>query len=118
MASGLRERPAYPAAGLAPDILMLDLARAAQGLAAAAALAGGMTALAQTVDGPARLRAFSLVGTAFGVGLAFGPIASGAIIDAAGWPMIFALVAALGLAACLAGTRALTESCDRAAACA
>ncbi|WP_372084777.1 MFS transporter [Tistrella mobilis] len=103
------------AAGLAPDILTLDLARAAQGLAAAAAFSGGMAALAQTVEGPARLRAFSLVGTAFGVGLAFGPIASGTIIDAAGWRMIFALVAALGLAACLAGARALTESRDPAA---
>lgn len=106
---------ASAAAGLAPDILILDLARAAQGLAAAAAFSGGMAALAQTVEGPARLRAFSLVGTAFGVGLAFGPVASGTITDATGWRMIFAVVAGLGLLACIAGARALGESRDPAA---
>lgn len=51
---------------LAPNILVLDLLRGGQGLAAAACYAGGSAALAQLFDGPARLRAFSLVGTSFG----------------------------------------------------
>ncbi len=61
----------------APNILWLDVLRAAQGIAAAAALAGGSAALAQAFDGMARTRAFSLLGTSFGVGLAFGPLLAG-----------------------------------------
>ncbi|SCW74313.1 MFS transporter [Ancylobacter rudongensis] len=88
-----------------PDILWFDLGRAAQGCAAAAAFSSGMAALAQEFEGAARTRAFSIVGTSFGVGLAFGPVASGLMIDAFGWRSIFALVVvlamlALGLGAC------------------
>lgn len=79
----------------APDIIWFDLLRAAQGALAAAAFSAGMASLAQDFDGALRLRVFSLVGTSFGVGLAFGPIASGAIIDSFGWPAIFFLVAGL-----------------------
>lgn len=101
-------------AGLAfaPGILWLDLLRAAQGVAAAATFSGGMAALAQEFDGPSRIRAFSLVGTSFGVGLAFGPIASGLMIDAFGWPAIFALVTGLALLAAGLGAGVLTESRD------
>ncbi|MDQ0474574.1 MFS transporter [Labrys wisconsinensis] len=99
----------------APGILAFDLLRAAQGLAAAAALSGGMAALAQTFDGPARIRAFSFIGTSFGVGLAFGPIAAGLMIDAFGWRSIFLLVVLLALAAFAIGARCLGESRDPAA---
>ena len=104
------------ALAFAPDILWFDLGRAAQGVAAAAAFAGGMAALAQQFDGAARIRAFSIVGTSFGVGLAFGPIASGLMIAAYGWRSIFALVVVLALASCLLGARALRESRDPQAA--
>ncbi|NIE85389.1 MFS transporter, partial [Burkholderia sp. Tr-860] len=57
------------ALGFAPSILAVDLLRAAQGVAAAAALAGGTAALAQEFDGHARTRAFSAPGTTFGIGL-------------------------------------------------
>ena len=50
----------------APGIVWFDLARAAQGLGAAAAFAAGTAALAQVFDGAARTRAFSLIGTSFG----------------------------------------------------
>ena len=96
----------------APDILWFDLGRAAQGVAAAAAFSGGMAALAQEFDGPARIRAFSIVGTSFGVGLAFGPVASGLMIDAFGWRSIFGLVVALAVLSFLLGTRFLKESRD------
>lgn len=43
------------ALAFAPDILWFDLGRAAQGVAAAAAISGGMAALAQEFDGPARI---------------------------------------------------------------
>ncbi|AYD04292.1 MFS transporter [Neorhizobium sp. NCHU2750] len=78
-----------------PTIALFDVLRALQGFGAAAAFASGMASLAQEFSGTARMRAFSLVGASFGVGLAFGPIASGMMIQALGWPAIFALVVGL-----------------------
>ena len=97
---------------LAKDIVWFDILRALQGLGAAAAFSGGMASLAQEFDGAARMRAFSIVGSSFGVGLAFGPIASGLMIDAFGWPSIFILVVALALLAFGLGARFLRESRD------
>ncbi|MCB8876858.1 MFS transporter [Acidisoma silvae] len=99
----------------APNILWFDLLRAAQGLAAAAAFAGGMAALAQEFDGHARTRAFSIVGTSFGVGLSLGPIASAMMIDAFGWRSIFVLVLALVGPSFVLAARVLRDSRDPAA---
>ncbi|WP_029356413.1 MFS transporter [Bosea sp. 117] len=104
------------ALAFAPDLFWFDLGRAAQGIAAAAAFSGGMAALAQEFDGLARVRAFSVVGTSFGVGLAFGPIASGMMIDAFGWRSIFGIVVALAALAVVLGARVLRESRDPQAA--
>jgi len=68
------------AMSLAPSVLVLDLLRALQGIAAAASLSSGSAALAQEFDGHARIRAFSMLGTSFGIGLAFGPLLAGALI--------------------------------------
>jgi len=100
------------ALAFAPGILVFDLLRAAQGIASAAAFSAGMAALAQEFDGPARIRAFSIVGTSFGVGLAFGPIAAGLMIDAFGWRSIFVLVVILAVLALILGARYLSESHD------
>ncbi|ESZ29018.1 MFS transporter [Mesorhizobium sp. L2C084A000] len=97
---------------LAPDIIWFDIFRAAQGIGSAAAFAGGASALAQELEGPLRLRAFSFLGTSFGIGLAFGPIASGLLISAFGWRSIFILVAALAIAAAMLGLRTIRESRD------
>ncbi|WP_019629531.1 MFS transporter [Actinomadura atramentaria] len=79
----------------ARDIAVFDAARAATGAGAAAATAAGASLLAATFDGPARARAFGLLGTSLGIGLAFGPTLSGLLVDAAGWRAVFALPAAL-----------------------
>lgn len=97
---------------LAPGIVWFDLFRALQGIGGAAAFAGGASALAQEFDGRSQLRAFSFLGTSFGIGLAFGPIASGLLIDAFGWRAIFLLVAVLAAAAAALGLRTITESRD------
>lgn len=98
------------ALAFSPNIIVFDVLRALQGLGAAAAFSGGMASLAQEFEGPARMRAFSVVGASFGVGLAFGPIASGALITAFGWPSIFALVLILALVALALGTAFMHES--------
>jgi Sugar phosphate permease len=61
----------------ATSMLWLDTLRALQGVASAAALSSGAAALAQEFEGNARTRAFSLLGTTFGVGLACGPVVAG-----------------------------------------
>lgn len=97
---------------LAPDIVWFDMFRAAQGIGSALAFAGGASALAQEFEGPLRLRAFSFLGTSFGIGLAFGPIASGLLISAFGWRSIFVLVAVLAIASAVLGLRTVKESRD------
>lgn len=100
----------------ADDIFWFDTLRALQGLGAAAAFAAGFASLAQEYEGADRLRAFSVVGASFGIGLAFGPVASGWLISAFGWPAIFVLVSTLSMAALLLGTFFMRESHDPAAA--
>ena len=94
----------------APGIVWLDLLRGAQGIAAAAALAGGSAALAQEFEGHEQARAFSLLGTTFGVGLAFGPVLAGGLIEAFGWRAVFASTAVLGTAALLLAAPRMRET--------
>ncbi|MDS0795358.1 MFS transporter [Burkholderia pseudomultivorans] len=100
------------ALAFAPSMFVLDLLRAAQGLAAAAALAGGTAALAQEFDGAARTRAFSLLGTTFGVGLAFGPVIAGCLIEHGGWRAIFITGAVAGALSLAFGLSRMRESRD------
>ena len=104
------------ALALAPTIAVLGVLRAAQGLGCALALSSGLAALAQEFDGAPRARAFSLIGTSFGAGLAFGPIVAGVLVAAAGWRSLFLATAGAGLLALLLGMRTLRESRDPQAA--
>lgn len=97
---------------LAPSLLLLDLLRGAQGVAAALAMAGGAASLAQEFEGPARTRAFSLLGTTFGVGLAFGPIWSGFLIEALGWRAIFFTGTLIGMLVLVFGLPRMHETRD------
>ncbi|EPN62309.1 membrane protein, partial [Pseudomonas syringae pv. actinidiae ICMP 19079] len=63
---------AIPAAS---SVVQIDVLRLIQGLGGAAAFAGAMSSLAQSFHGADRTRVFSLLGTTFGIGLAFGPMA-------------------------------------------
>jgi len=96
----------------APTLFVLDLLRALQGIAAAAALAGGTAALAQEYDGPGRTRAFSLLGTTFGLGLAFGPVLAGVLIEHLGWRAVFATGAVTTVPALAFGVPRMRESHD------
>lgn len=95
---------------LAPTLGWIDLLRGVQGVGAAGALAGGTAALAQEVTGSARTRAFSLLGTAFGIGLAFGPLVAGVLMETAGWRAVFAAPAGVAAVALLLGSQSLRET--------
>ncbi|MBO0368109.1 MULTISPECIES: MFS transporter [Pseudomonas] len=97
---------------LAPTVAWIDGLRLAQGLGGAAAFAGAMSSLAQTFHGPIRTRVFSLLGTTFGIGLAFGPLAAGWLVEMAGWRWVFLATALIGVAGFLLVWVSATESRD------
>ena len=96
----------------APSVFWIDVLRALQGIAAAAALSGGSAALAQEFEGHARTRAFSMLGTSFGIGLAFGPLLAGTLISTLGWRAVFLSTAIIGLIALVFGAPRMRETRD------
>ena len=87
---------------LAPNLIVLDLARALAGVGAAIVFACSGALLAITFSGKAAARAFALFGTAAGVGLGLGPSISSVAIALVGWTGIFwfnaiAIVVAIAL---------------------
>lgn len=100
--------------GLAQGLFMAGLFRSLQGLAAALILASGSAALACLHERTSRTRAFSLLGTMFGAGLAFGPVLLGFITDALGWRWLYALLALLAGIVLFTGAAFLPASQERA----
>lgn len=90
----------------APGLLILDLARILAGVGAAAVLTSATAILSLAWEGPARTRAFALFGTVNGLGLALGPVISGAIAQLLGWRAIFGFPAVV-LLIVLAASRAV-----------
>ncbi|WP_369789713.1 MFS transporter [Rouxiella sp. WC2420] len=96
--------------GFSSSLIWIDLMRAAQGVAAAAALAGGSASLAQEFEGRAQMRAFSMLGTSFGVGLAFGPFLAGLLIAHFGWRAVFLSSMVIALLSLSVAVTRLNES--------
>lgn len=83
-------------AGCANNLLLLIVARAVTGLGAAAVTTAGTALLASVYTGPARVKAFTLFGTALGLGLAVGPVVAGGVVTFAGsWRPFFAAIAVI-----------------------
>ncbi|NHC62307.1 MFS transporter [Paenalcaligenes suwonensis] len=72
-----------------PSVVWVDILRLLQGLGGAAAFAAAMTSLAPLFEGAARARAFSLLGTTFGLGLSFGPWVAGWVVEMSSWQGVF-----------------------------
>jgi len=100
------------ATALAPSLLILDLLRGAQGVAGALAMCAGISSLAHEFEGRARTQAYSILGTSFGIGLAFGPIINGFLVEALGWRSIFFLSVLLAVLVLIVGVPRLRESRD------
>lgn len=98
------------AVAVAPGMWAFNLLRGLQGMAGAAIFAGGAASLAQEFEGVARTRAFSWLGTSFGMGLVLGPITAGTLSAAFGWRAIFGLVVVAMLLAVLLCCRAMQAS--------
>ncbi|MEU6283406.1 MFS transporter [Streptomyces sp. NPDC047028] len=74
---------------LSGNIYLLDAARALAGVGAAAVLTSGSAMLATVFEGPALGRAFGILGSAFGAGLALGPSTAGLLVSGFGWRGVF-----------------------------
>ncbi|MFV2175591.1 MFS transporter [Actinomadura sp. LOL_016] len=83
------------AAAASQDVLTLNAVRALGGMGAAAAATGGSAILAATFHGAARVRAFGMLGTVLGMGLAFGPTVGGLLVETLGWRAAFGVPAAV-----------------------
>jgi MFS family permease len=96
---------------LAPNTLMLVLARIVQGLGGAAVLACGLGLIGHAFrEGPARARATGVWGAALGAGVAVGPILAAGLDTLGGWRLPYALTALAAAVLAVAGRALLSEA--------
>ncbi|MQY08093.1 Multidrug resistance protein Stp [Actinomadura sp. RB68] len=106
VASALVFSAGFLGTALGPVIAAVDVFRVVSGAGGAGIMAAGGAILASAYEGAARNRAFALMGTMAGVGIAIGPTLSGLLISATGWRGSFAIFTVVGLLVALGGTRA------------
>ncbi len=99
--------------GLAGSPLVLDLARAAQGVGAAAMFASSLAILANEFEGADRGLALGVWGAVTGAALAIGPLVGGLLTDAAGWRWVFLVNLPIGALLVWLTARSLPESRDK-----
>jgi EmrB/QacA subfamily drug resistance transporter len=96
--------------GLAGSPLVLELARALQGVGGAAMFATSLALLGATFQGPQRGTAFGIWGATTGAAVAVGPLVGGLLTEHVSWESIFFINVPIGLIAIVASTRVLEES--------
>ncbi|AEW98940.1 MFS transporter [Streptantibioticus cattleyicolor] len=102
--------------GLSPDLTVLVVARAAQGVAAGGLLPTTLTIIARTFPDPVeRARAITAWGATGGLALVAGPIGGGVLTDVWGWRAIFLLNVPVGLVTLYLALRYTAETARRAA---
>jgi EmrB/QacA subfamily drug resistance transporter len=100
-------------AGIAPNATVLNVARAVQGIGAAAMFAVSLALLAQEFPaGRERGTALGIYGATIGVAVAIGPLLGGAITDGLGWRWVFFINVPIGAAALAVTYAKLRESRD------
>src|SRR3984885_13406846 len=77
------------ACGVATSSLLLNVARAAQGVGGAFLLTASLAILSNAFTGAERAHAFAFWGASLGIALAAGPIVGGAITNYFGWRWVF-----------------------------
>jgi EmrB/QacA subfamily drug resistance transporter len=92
--------------------LVLDVARAAQGVGAAAMFAASLALLASEFQGAERGFALGVWGAITGAALAVGPLVGGLLVDGLGWRWVFLVNLPIGVLLTLLTLRSLPESRD------
>ena len=98
--------------GLSSTALMLNLARAAQGIGGAIMLATSLALIAQAFRGRDRGTAFAAYGAVIGAAVAVGPLVGGALTSGIGWRWIFFVNVPIGVAAVVLTLTHVAESRD------
>ncbi|RAR98917.1 MFS transporter [Ensifer adhaerens] len=102
--------------GLAPTAMILNIARAAQGMGAALLFSAAVPLLVQEFTHPGeRARAFGIFGAVVGIGAGLGPFIGGIIVSLAGWRMAFLVNVPVSLVVALVTFAGVSESRDPAA---
>ncbi len=97
--------------GLAPNPLLLILARIVQGVGAAAIVACGLGIIGHFFpEGPARASATSVWAGALGAGVAIGPFVATGLMAVGGWRLPYMATGLAGLGLAAAGIAVLPES--------
>ena len=97
-------------AGVAQDILVVQVARALQGVGGAVLFAVAPALIAQEYRGKDRGTAFGIFGGVTGLALAFGPLVGGVLTDALSWRWIFLVNIPVGAFLLVASILKLRES--------
>lgn len=100
------------ACGAASSVVMLNWARAIQGVGAALQLSAALATLSHVFRGPARAKAFAFWGAVIGIAVAVGPVAGGFITETFGWEWAFYINIPIGIVMMLITWRVLDESRD------
>jgi EmrB/QacA subfamily drug resistance transporter len=98
--------------GLAGSPLVLNLARALQGVGGAAMFATSLALLASAYRGRDRGTALGIWGATTGAAVAVGPLIGGALVEGIGWEAIFFVNLPIGLAAIALTLSRVAESRD------
>jgi EmrB/QacA subfamily drug resistance transporter len=97
---------------LASSPLFLELARALQGVGAAAMFATSLALLAATFQGRERGTAFGVWGATTGAAVAVGPLVGGLLTESVGWESIFLINVPIGIGAIGVTIARVAESRD------
>ncbi len=98
--------------GLAPSALILNGARALQGVGAAIELSAALAVLGHEFRGAERARAFGFWGTVVGIAVAVGPLVGGLITSTLGWRWAFFVNIPVGAALIWLAVDAIEEFSD------
>lgn len=98
--------------GIAPSVVVLNLARAMQGVGGALLVTASLAIISHDFAGEERAGAFAFWGAALGIALAVGPIVGGVITNLIGWRWIFLVNLPLSAVLVVATLRFVEESRD------
>lgn len=96
--------------GMAASPLVLELARALQGIGAAGMFATSLALLAANFQGRQRGAAFGVWGAVTGAAVAVGPLVGGVLVEHVSWQSIFILNLPIGIATITVALKQIEES--------
>jgi EmrB/QacA subfamily drug resistance transporter len=98
--------------GIAASPLMLNLARALQGIGASLLLTAALAIINHSFQGPARAKAYAFWGACLGIAITCGPIIGGVIASTIGWQWAFLINLPICAVLIVGTLKAIPESRD------